>query len=586
MNTLRNRPSVNAVLGTLVEGPFGRSRDLPPSDPIAPAPMVLDIAEIAPYDRNPRVESNERYDDIKDSVKARGIDAPLRITRRPGAATYMIAAGGNTRLAVIQELFQETGDDKFRQVHCLYTPWRSESDVLTGHLVENELRADLIVIDKARALRDLKSLLEEENGSPVSRSAFTRHLEAMGYRISRRQLIRYEYAIENLFPAIPTALRSGMGVRAIDEIRDTQQAYRTAHRGWADTGKSVPPFEPLWEEILSRHDGPSFDLQGFRKSLDATLAEYSGIALNKVRLDVDAALFDLPKGEEYDWKPDLDLLDTAAVTAAPPVMNSPPLSYEKVASHDDVNQVHPAPKGPPGGPRSEPEKSAAHSARPAPPPPSDASVKGDSPQTVVHGAPSADAQGLLGAAVPLPEDTAFLNDTLNHSIGQRSSTAPRLDDLKSWRARAAIQAQRFAQHLGLPSCVVSANQGLGFFVELPEQSPAGDLPWAAWWMLLSLSEQCAIPPRMEMLPASMKIGKLYAAQGQPGLYEQAGKPPATTLLGLHLLSSPKLPETAFRDLLLLIETCRALKTQFRESDLWACQMIDQYVQFTKLPTGQ
>jgi hypothetical protein len=83
MSSPKNRPSVNTVLGNLVEGQFGRSKDLPPSDPIAPTPMLLDIEQVVPYDRNPRVESNERYDDIKDSIKSRGIDAPLRITRRP-----------------------------------------------------------------------------------------------------------------------------------------------------------------------------------------------------------------------------------------------------------------------------------------------------------------------------------------------------------------------------------------------------------------------------------------------------------------------------------------------------------------------
>jgi ParB family protein of integrating conjugative element (PFGI_1 class) len=147
----------------------------------------------------------------------------------------MIAAGGNTRLAVIKDLLDETGDPRFRQVHCLFTPWHSESDVLAGHLVENELRADLMLIDKARALRELKALLDEENGAPITRSAFNRHLSSMGYRVSLRQLRRYDYAIEGLFPLIPIALRSGMGVRQIDDIRDVHEAYRTAHRGWGSS---------------------------------------------------------------------------------------------------------------------------------------------------------------------------------------------------------------------------------------------------------------------------------------------------------------------------------------------------------------
>ena len=63
--------------------------------------MVLKINQIKPYDRNPRRALNDRYLDIKESIRAqKGLNIPLQVTRRPGESLYMLEAGGNTRLMV------------------------------------------------------------------------------------------------------------------------------------------------------------------------------------------------------------------------------------------------------------------------------------------------------------------------------------------------------------------------------------------------------------------------------------------------------------------------------------------------------
>ncbi|MGV8442372.1 hypothetical protein ACV34A_33640, partial [Pseudomonas aeruginosa] len=71
-----------------------------------------------------------------------GMDAPPAITRRPGEAHYIIRNGGNTRLAILRELWSETKEERFFRIACLFRPWpaRGEIVALTGHLAENELR--------------------------------------------------------------------------------------------------------------------------------------------------------------------------------------------------------------------------------------------------------------------------------------------------------------------------------------------------------------------------------------------------------------------------------------------------------------
>ncbi|WP_370516873.1 hypothetical protein [Pseudocitrobacter sp. 73] len=65
---------------------------------------------------NPRVTRNPGYDVLKASILARGLDNPPVLTRRPGDEKYMLASGGNTRLAILNELWQETQDERYHRV--------------------------------------------------------------------------------------------------------------------------------------------------------------------------------------------------------------------------------------------------------------------------------------------------------------------------------------------------------------------------------------------------------------------------------------------------------------------------------------
>ncbi len=113
--------------------------------------------------------------------KKRGLDDPIGITRRPGDDLYTVRAGGNTRLSILKELWQETGDSAFSRAYCVFVPWTCESDCITGHLIENELRGELVFVDKANALKGLLAQLEAESGDPLSRNEFLRRLAEIGY---------------------------------------------------------------------------------------------------------------------------------------------------------------------------------------------------------------------------------------------------------------------------------------------------------------------------------------------------------------------------------------------------------------------
>lgn len=156
------RPSDDEISDLLNTPHFGGEEgELPPADPIAVVQLVLTLEQIKPYNKNPRRDRNPRYDEIKASIRAqRGLNTPLNVTRRPDDELYMVEAGGNTRLQILQELWEETGEECFHHIHAQYRPWVSESHVLTAHLVENELRGEVSLLDKALGLHELKAQLE------------------------------------------------------------------------------------------------------------------------------------------------------------------------------------------------------------------------------------------------------------------------------------------------------------------------------------------------------------------------------------------------------------------------------------------
>lgn len=150
------------------------------SDPIADTPMVVTLDQLRPYEHDPRVKRNPAYEEIKASIRERGLDAPPAITRRPGEEHFIIRNGGNTRLAILRELWAETKQERFFRISCLFRPWpeRGEIVALTGHLAENELRGGLTFIERALGVEKAREFYEQEIGRTLTQSELARRLTA------------------------------------------------------------------------------------------------------------------------------------------------------------------------------------------------------------------------------------------------------------------------------------------------------------------------------------------------------------------------------------------------------------------------
>ncbi len=263
--------------------------------------LRLDIRSIKGYARKPRRHTNPEYDRIKASIQVSGLDQPLIVTQPPGESGYLLMSGGNTRLKILKELYQESGQTRFQWLLCHWVPWSQESDVLLAHLRENELRGGLHFIDKAQAVFDAKQLFEEELGLE---SLTFRDLAALcrdrGFHLNPGLISKLGYAVRRLLPLIPKALSAGLGRPQVEKIRALDRATSLLWKHYQlGDGEA---FDDIFSTLCQRYDTPDWDLQSLRQALENEVAAEAEQSLQVIRVALDAALAgrELPSLEVRD----------------------------------------------------------------------------------------------------------------------------------------------------------------------------------------------------------------------------------------------------------------------------------------------
>ncbi|WP_300726946.1 ParB family protein [Pseudomonas sp.] len=261
------------------------------SDPIVDTPMLLTLDEVLPYDTNPRTTRNPKYDEIKQSIRQRGLDTPPPVTRKPGEDKYRIRNGGNTRLSILKELHRETGDEQFFKFHCLFRPWdavRGEIISLTGHLAENDLQGQLKFIERAVGVDKARVLYEEESGEKISLRELSRRLGSDGYPISASHLSRMQDTIRYLLPAVPGVLYSGLGIDRVTRLLGLRKCALTSwERNYEENGQNLK-FDSIFQEVLAQFEGDAeeFQLSRFQDELVDQLKKPLGLTYENVLLAI------------------------------------------------------------------------------------------------------------------------------------------------------------------------------------------------------------------------------------------------------------------------------------------------------------
>ena len=524
-------------LGELLLQPnFGQSRDLSrPGDPIVPTQLLLDVTQIRRYEQDPRQHANAQFEEIKASILAQGgVNNPLTVTRRPGEEHYIIEAGGNTRLRALQELWDETRDERFHFTHVLFKPWESESQILTRHLIENELRGEMLFVDKALGLEALRRQWAAESGvDNLSRSEFQRRLKAAGFAISGRAIIRLHFAAQ-IAQSLPEATADpSFGVDVVDRI---MALHGAARRFWADQSLMEEEFPAAWDRALVESDSPEFSLVALQHNLACIMGEWvSSKDAGDISLELDCLIYER-RGESTGETP-----PSAPVIAS----TGAPVDGE---AYPEGPALH-------AQPESQTDWREEDAGEPAP-----ASWSGEPDVTEPESPASGTADPGKGRA-----------DTPRGEFGPGATPSPiPVNDLKSLKARAYVLAQRIAQHYRMGPIIAPAPQThFGFILtdtphntldETPKHIPIEQV----WWLLYGFCHQEEIDAALldRLAPADSEFRR-FAPSCDP--VELAGillskEPPLSGPSFMRVISSVE--DRELQDLIDLMATYRELRVHF------------------------
>ncbi|MBK8121879.1 MAG: ParB N-terminal domain-containing protein [Sulfuritalea sp.] len=244
------------VAESLQVGNLGNNaRDLPDqADPSHECQIVLSVEDIRPYEHNPRRTQNARFDDIKASIRASGLRNPFTVTRRPGESHFVVEAGGNTRLLAIRQLWAETREPRFHKLAVLFRPWRSESHVLTAHLIENDQRGDMSFWDKASGVVALKARLEAEQGTTFSLRQLDEAMKALGLAINTATLAHFLFATERLATLGEVVVDlSGLDVKLMQPRLNGMKRYAQTRASLAEDDLYATVFEPVFRRTAEEY---------------------------------------------------------------------------------------------------------------------------------------------------------------------------------------------------------------------------------------------------------------------------------------------------------------------------------------------
>lgn len=445
------------------------------SDPISDTPMVLTLDQVLPWHDNPRTTRNPKFDEIKESIRHRGLDTPPPVTRRPGEDKYRIRNGGNTRLEALNELYKETGDERYFRFNCLFRPWdkqRGEIIALTGHLAENDLKGDLKFIERAIGVKKAKVLYEQESGGEnISQRELARRLKADGYPVSQSHISKMLDTVEFLLPAIPSMLYSGLGVDRVSRILSLRKASLSCWKRLY-SGEGID-FEMLFQDTLAIFDSSpdEFIFERFQDELIDQMKRPLGLRYDQILLEI-------TNGQQEQRRSTLVDLPTPA---GPPEI--PPVGQENPAAPSTGQAQIQSPAT--GLQTSKTKSPPGTSTLPALPPPVQQQQLTDEERAAVlagHIVSPVSTKiqqtrqrlaGLEGEHLPVFDETALQAIPVQvgglHPITDLWYIERSIDTPEILRQHIADLAEEIALHVGAPGEIVRIQGGVGYTYREPNE---------------------------------------------------------------------------------------------------------------------
>ena len=247
---------------------------------------------------------------LRESIKHIGLLEPLVINRATKPKDRKLLGGGETRLEILNSLYEETQDPKFLTVDCVSRKSPRPFRRILGHAVQSDVRSRKSFVERASAvLNCVRSKEQENDGKKLSQLEAVNFLRENGLPISPSTYNQMVYAFEKLLPLLPKALYGGWGRPQIERVRALE---KTGSKIWDEFGEYGENFEELFTEVVQSCDSESLHFDDLRYQLEYELYVSCDIELQAVRL-----LFDVRKSELDAMIRELRKFDTNPSSARP-----------------------------------------------------------------------------------------------------------------------------------------------------------------------------------------------------------------------------------------------------------------------------
>lgn len=439
----KNRPSLAGSLH--VSTPQQSSIDTKPQQqPLGGMYMNVPVADIDFFEKNPRKHRDEEsYAQIKASIRAMGVQHPVHITQRPGSNRYVLAQGGNTRLQIVKELWEETSDKRWASIPCIFVEYVDEQTIHIQHLIENEQRQEMCFWDKAQAYSEIREIFQGSVGKEISQRQIVTVFATHGLSVSQGLLSLLFFANDKLQPLGNVAV--GLSILKATKISKT---YNDLKKRCKDDGKSEQDFED-WFVIALRDFAQYAETD---TELDAgRLIEHLNISFSDY--------FDIQTADMFE--------EETSQPKNPPVSEySGKLNNPAVDTDTEIETT--------SAPQRSSSSSGGGSGSPKTPripkeyvydQPADTAIDDEQVDTSNN-----DNQPI---ATRLPENTQSVSGTLNHVVAD--TVVPEIPT--DWHSVLHQCTQELLALVHLSNCFVLSNKfPLGFYIEYPDFKQLEHLP--------------------------------------------------------------------------------------------------------------
>ena len=180
--------------------------------------------DIHVFEKNPRIFKNPRYDDIKESIKNRGVRQALNIFKHPKTGSWILSQGGQTRLEICRELYEDTQDDKYLYPPVIIGETESDLDLCIDHLIENDLRARNSFYERSIYVHYIAGLLSAEKGSELTQDEISDEMKSRGLPIRRQSITSMRWVADVIAPNVTnTIFLENLTRKSTDQLRSLRK---------------------------------------------------------------------------------------------------------------------------------------------------------------------------------------------------------------------------------------------------------------------------------------------------------------------------------------------------------------------------